>query len=155
MFLIEAVSSFVEKSLYEGAMVIIIATEHHREALQDLINLSDPSDESKVMFYDAETTLATFMRDDWPNKASFTKEVGLSLQHAALTGPVRVFGEMVAILWAQGKARAAIRLEELWNDLAKEHEFSLLCGYPGLAFSNPRDNDLFLQVCKPHTHVHM
>ena len=155
VFLIEAVSSFVEKSLYEGAMVIIIASEHHREALHDLINFSYPIHEGKVMFYDAEATLATFMRDDWPNKTLFTKEVGLILQHAALTGPVRVFGEMVAILWAQGKVRAAIRLEELWNDLAKEKEFSLLCGYPGSAFSNPKDNDLFLQVCRPHTHVHM
>jgi CheY-like chemotaxis protein len=155
VFLIEAVSSFVKTSLYEGAMVIIIATEHHRKALQDLINFSYPIHESRAVFYDAEATLATFMRDDWPNKTLFTKEMGLILQQAALTGPARVFGEMVAVLWAQGKLRAAIRLEELWNDLAREQEFTLLCGYPKSAFSNPKDNDLFLQVCRPHTHVHM
>jgi hypothetical protein len=107
------------------------------------------------MFYDAEATLATFMRDDWPNKTLFTKEMGLILQQAALTGPVRVFGEMVAILWAQGKVRAAIRLEELWNDLAKDQEFSLLCGYPKSTFSNLKDNELFRQVCGTHSHVHM
>jgi CheY-like chemotaxis protein len=155
VFLIEAVSTFVEKSLYEGAMVIIIAAEHHREALQDLINIRSPIRKNQVIFYDAEAMLATFMRDDWPNKTLFTKAVGLILQQAALKGPVRVFGEMVAILWAQGKVRAAIRLEELWNDLAKEQEFSLLCGYPKSAFSNPEDKDLFLQVCGTHTHVHM
>ena len=155
VFLIEAVSSFIQKSLYEGAIVVLIATEHHREALQALINSSYPTSEAKIMFYDAEATLATFMRDDWPNKTLFTKAVGLILQQAALSGPVRVFGEMVAILWAQGKVRAAIRLEELWNDLAKEQEFSLLCGYPRSAFPNQKDNELFLQVCGTHTHIHM
>jgi CheY-like chemotaxis protein len=155
VFLIDAVSSFVEKSLYEGAIVIIIAAEHHREALQDLASFRSPIRKDRVIFYDAEAILATFMRDDWPNKSLFTKSVGLILQQAALTGPVRVFGEMVAILWAQGKVRAAIRLEELWNNLAQEQEFSLLCGYPKSAFSNPKNNDLFLQVCGTHTHVHM
>ena len=29
------------------------------------------------------------------------------------------FGEMVALLWAEGNHAAAIRLEELWNDLQK------------------------------------
>ena len=44
--------------------------------------------------------------------------------------PIAVFGELVALLWAAGKPLEAIRVEQLWNDLAKVHSFSLLCAYP-------------------------
>jgi len=41
---------------------------------------------------------------------------------------------MVALLWTQGKQEDALRLEELWNDLARTLPFSLLCAYPMAAF---------------------
>jgi hypothetical protein len=44
--------------------------------------------------------------------------------------PLRIFGEMVAVLWNDGKHDAALSLEELWNDLREEHDFSLFCAYP-------------------------
>jgi hypothetical protein len=94
------------------------------------------------------------MVDGWPNETQFTSTVGRLVQRAALTGPVRIFGEMVAVLWAEGKTRAAIRLEELWNELASQHAFSLLCAYPMSAFPDQKDNLSFLQVCQTHTHVY-
>jgi hypothetical protein len=36
---------------------------------------------------------------------------------------------MVDVLWRKGQTAAAIRLETLWNDLSRTHEFKLLCGY--------------------------
>ena len=47
---------------------------------------------------------------------------------------VVVLGEMVAVLWAQQKYDAAIRLEELWNELALTCSFYLCCAYPANAF---------------------
>jgi len=38
-----------------------------------------------------------------------------------------VFGEMIALLWADKKFEAAIRLEQLWNELSKTHFFDLRC----------------------------
>jgi hypothetical protein len=43
---------------------------------------------------------------------------------------VRAFGEMVALLWAQGDIAATIRLERLWHEMCKSQNFSLLCAYP-------------------------
>ena len=52
------------------------------------------------------------------------------MRRAAATGrPVRAYGEMVALLWEHGDVLAAIELEELWNDLGRELDFSLLCAY--------------------------
>src|SRR6266851_2864329 len=66
---------------------------------------------------------------------------------------VCVYGEMVALLFAEGKGDALLRLEELWNALGKELPFSLCCGYPFKQFSNRPDEPLFLKICAEHSHV--
>jgi PAS domain S-box-containing protein len=67
---------------------------------------------------------------------------------------VRAFGEMVALLWAQGNKAAAIRLEELWNDLARTQSFALFCAYPMSAFAEPANDGISLgDVCTCHTRV--
>jgi hypothetical protein len=66
--------------------------------------------------------------------------------------PVRAYGEMVDVLWKQGRAEAAIRLEVLWNNLAETHTFSLLCGYSIGNFY--KQTDKLEEVCALHTHVH-
>jgi hypothetical protein len=92
------------------------------------------------------------MVDGWPNETRFTSKVGRIVQQAALKGPVRIFGEMVAVLCAEVKMKAAIRLEELWNELAAKHEFALLGGYPISSFQDQNDES-FHQVCRTHTYV--
>ncbi len=155
VFLIDAVCSFIKAGYEQNATPIIVATQKHREDLHKTfqawgnLNLM-----SKVVQFDAEELLSTFMVDGWPNEAKFNASVGRIVAEAALRGPVHIYGEMVAVLWAEGKTRAAIRLEELWNELATRHAFSLLCGYPISAFPSQDTNDSFHQVCHTHTHVH-
>jgi hypothetical protein len=40
-----------------------------------------------------------------------------------------VFGQMVDVLWQQGKHDAAIRLELLWNQFAQTQASSAVCAY--------------------------
>lgn len=42
---------------------------------------------------------------------------------------LRVYGELVSMLWQEGNADAAIRLEEFWNELTRIYPFSLFCSY--------------------------
>src|SRR5947199_4827775 len=48
---------------------------------------------------------------------------------------------------------AAVRLEELWNDLAKTERFSLLCAYPMQCFAKSEDTEIFGDVCNAHSRV--
>ena len=66
---------------------------------------------------------------------------------------LRVFGEMVDLLWRDGHRQTALWLEETWNDLAKTRRFELLCAY-GMAglFTSPSPTDL-IDICDRHTHV--
>ena len=41
----------------------------------------------------------------------------------------RIYGEIANVLWEAGETSAAIQLEDLWNALARDHSFSLFCGY--------------------------
>jgi hypothetical protein len=66
-----------------------------------------------------------------PDPALFEATVGGIFEHAARGGrTVRVFGEMVAVLWDAGNVAGALALETLWNDMASNRQFFLLCAYP-------------------------
>ena len=88
-----------------------------------------------------------------PDQARSISALTPIFQWAALRGPIRIYGEMVAVLWAQGNTRGAIRLEELWNELAATYAFSLLCGYPMSGFPD-QHHVSFHQVCHAHTQVY-
>ena len=55
---------------------------------------------------------------------------------------------MVDLLWRDGNARAAIRLEELWNDACGAHGFSLLCAYITGNFYKEGDTARFMEACR-------
>jgi two-component system CheB/CheR fusion protein len=66
---------------------------------------------------------------------------------------VRIFGEMVALLWADGMHQAAIELEAQWNALANTLPFTLLCAYPLAGFGSEADETSFREICAHHAHV--
>jgi len=60
---------------------------------------------------------------------------------------------MVALLFAEGMPEAAIRLEKLWNHLARSHSFSLRCAYPMLGFCRQEHVDSLFRICAEHSDV--
>src|SRR6266540_3933007 len=64
-----------------------------------------------------------------PDPQALTDAVALYLQTGLGRGTTRVYSETVNLLWQEGKQEAAIRLEEYWNELARQYPFSLFCGY--------------------------
>jgi signal transduction histidine kinase len=109
-----------------------------------------------VTYLDARETLSTFLAGSLPDRDLFQTSIG-GLLSAAVCGradtSVRVYGEMVDLLWRDGNPEAAIRLEELWTDLASTHGFSLLCAYPIGNFFKENDARLFEKICASHEAV--
>jgi len=103
---------------------------------------------------DAEETLSQFMEDGRPAREPFQRTIIPVLQHAGQGGRhVRVFGEMVAFLWAQGRHTAAIELERLWNELRNVYSFSLLCAYPIMNFDGAEHARAFADICRAHSDI--
>ena len=103
------------------------------------------------MLLDANKTLSKFMVGKKPDIRRFTDTIGTMITQACnrTDRAARVYGEMVDLLWRRDNREGAIRLETLWNLLAKSHAFSLLCGYAIDQFCKGGFED----VCRPHTHV--
>jgi PAS domain S-box-containing protein len=161
--LLDALGRFVGSALWAGDAAIVIATKTHRDGLLQRLrarelDVESAVEEGRFVALDASKTLSKILVDGWPDSARFSDIVGGFVREArASVGSdhlrVVAFGEMVALLWAEGKAEAAIELERLWNELAKKHSFSLRCAYPMKHFGQGEHRDLFLKVCSEHTGV--
>ena len=154
---------FIGTALVAGDGAVVIATKAHREGLLHRLrsrgfDAAKAIEQGRYIPMDAAETLAKIMRDGWPD-ASLCDEVlggALGLATAAAGGTdrrVSAFGEMVALLWAQGKAEAAVRLEQIWNNLAQKYPLSLRCAYAMSGFDREEHSDIFLKICAEHSHV--
>lgn len=157
-FLVSEVSRFVLSGLRSGHACLVIATKAHRDSLAHLMSHTNDTDNTSSSLYlamDAEETLSRFMVNDMPDEQRFKEVVGSLIHQISGNGkaPVSAFGEMVALLYAAGKAEAALRLEELWNKLAHEYTFTLLCAYPMHLFHREAHAISFKQICSQHTQV--
>ena len=103
---------------------------------------------------EAAETLAKFMNKGWPDQMRFI-EVTQGIIKRASKGNrrVRAFGEMVALLWAEGNRPATIRLEKLWNDIGKSDTFSLFCAYPKHGFNAEGCHGSLIDICSAHSRV--
>lgn len=153
-FLIEKVAGFIGAGLRMEDACIAIATKDHLHALEEALTLRAGQD--NYIALDASAVLSKFMIDGWPNEQRFKQVIGEIITQASAGGSrrVRAFGEMVALLCKTESHAAAIHLEQLWNDLASEHAFSLLCAYPMDAFPGAEHSTHFLHVCSAHADVY-
>jgi PAS domain S-box-containing protein len=122
------------------------------------VDVNGESARDALVMLDARTTLDMFMDDSAPDPARFQANVGRVIEDASKDGTgakrvVRAYGEMVDVLWAEGNIEAALRLEELWNELAESFEFSLLCAYAMNRFNDAADGEGLRRICEAHTHV--
>lgn len=160
-FLIETVKAFVTEGLRGNEQVVLFATPEHQQALkhalqEELQDTEDPCERTvAILFMDAGDVLAKVMVNEWPDEALFMGTVGEFLKPLSQERPLRVFGEMVALLWAQQKHRAALRLEELWNKLIEHQPLSLLCAYCITGFHGKTSCESYQQVCRLHRQVHL
>jgi hypothetical protein len=143
----------------EPGTAILIATPEHRRLITGRMALAGIDVQTKLAngsfeVLDAGETLASFMVEGWPDAAAFWQTMSPVLKRAlARPGKVRVFGEMVALLWRADKTGAAVDLEALWNELARHYSFSLLCAYPADAVAADERADELSDVHAAHSAV--
>jgi hypothetical protein len=114
--------------------------------------------EGAFILLDAADMLSTFMVNDGPDPVRFLGSVRGIIESASASAKaespvVSAFGEMVALLWAEGKTDAAIRLEQLWNDLATTHDLNVLCAYPFSSFAAEQEEQSFKRISACHSAV--
>src|SRR5688572_4447023 len=157
--LVKSVAEFISAGLSTGENAIVIATKAHREALEERlqragVDLAAARRNCQYIPLDAAETLSKFMVEGVPHEALFRDVIGGLVARTTQSGKgLRAFGEMVALLVANGNTSAAIQLEGLWNNLAKSYPFSLFCAYPMHDFCHEADGQPFKHICNAHTRV--
>jgi hypothetical protein len=156
--LAKIVAQFLSEGFAAGNPGLVVAVPAQRGAILkelvaaslDVVELQRSDD---LVLLDAEETLSRFMTNGKPDAEAFEKSMCEVLKRVCRGRPnctVRIYGQMVDVLWKDGQQDAAIRLEMLWNLLANTQAFSLLCGY---AMGHFYKDANVQEICRHHTHV--
>jgi DcmR-like sensory protein len=136
--LARSVAEYLWQGLNRGEELLVVATPDHCGAFAEQLSElgADPSAavrERRLVFLDAQQTLAGIMVGEQPDWQRFDDSVG-TLAREVQSRPghsgLRAYGEMVGLLWTAKQFSAAIRLEEFWNQLILSLGFQLFCAYP-------------------------
>jgi hypothetical protein len=154
--LARSVAGFLAPATTGPGAAIIVATPAHRAAFEDAlaemgVDVAGALAAGRYVSFDAAALLSTFMVDGQPDQAAFRREVGAVLERMTGAGQtVRIYGEMVALLWEGGDVASAVALEDFWNDISSTYDFDLLCAYRVSGFDNEDDALAFRRVCEQH-----
>lgn len=157
--LAKLVSGFLLPSVRGDGAAIVLATTGHQRSFEARLttlgaDLTAARESGSYLTLDACETLNAFMVSGWPDPGAFWRAVSPLVRSAAQAGrPVRIFGEMVALLWQAGLLNAAIELEAMWNELAGQYPFSLLCAYPTSSAWAGEHSDALSEVCRVHSDI--
>lgn len=162
-FLIDELSRFIGTALGAGEAAMVIATNEHRDGLARRLqawglDTGKAIVQGRYILLDAAETLTKITPGGWPDPVRFAEVVGSVIARVVTlregeSRRIAAFGEMVALLWAEGKPDAAIALEKLWNGLAETYAFNLRCAYPMSSFCREEHGELLLKVCAEHSAV--
>ena len=161
--LLDGLGALLGATLDADESVVAVMTKLHRTGLEKRliaqgIDTCEAMKNGRLAIFDADQALGQFMDAVGPSRERFLLQFGNIVRRAEAASlvksrPVVVFGEMVAVLWAQKKYDAAIRLEELWNELSLTCSFYLCCAYPASGFGGTPRGGPYAAICARHSEV--
>lgn len=160
---LDLLEGFVSGGLDAGEAVIVIATPEHRAALAQRlmsrgVDVHSGRAGGQLLSLDARQCLSRFMVNGRVDERLFEEMVDelvarmRSRRWQPSHSGVRAFGEMVAILWAEGNPQAALHLERLWHRFCREKMFCLLCAYPRSILGEAAD-ECIMQIAAAHSRL--
>jgi DNA-binding NarL/FixJ family response regulator len=162
--LLDTFARFIAVALKSGRAAIVIITDSHRDGLVSRLkaqglDVDAATQQGTYLQLDVNKTFSTFMVNDMPDSARFFPLVDGLIEAAAKAARqehhgVVVCGEGTSVLWAEGKADAAIRLEQLWDEVGKTLGVDILCGYASSSFHGEEDEHVFQSIRAEHSAVY-
>jgi len=162
---LDTFASFIASAIKAGDTAIVVLARSRRETLiqrlqAEGLDISGLSEQGRYLSLDPSDLLSTFMVNNLPDRDRFMKIAAdiyvtgarvLEADHNC----VALCGECAALLWSQGNAKAAIRLEQLWNEFARSRNIHLLCAYPRYCFQDEMGRQVFNYICAQHSAVYV
>jgi len=159
--LIDSFAHFIADALRAGNPAIVIATNSHLNGLRQSLSAEGLDADAAIargdlIPLDVMETLSAFMVNDLPDPDRFRKVTAHIIQAATKAAHgehtrIAACGECAPLLWTEGKIDAAVWLERLWTDLAKEHPLDTLCAYSASSFHARKDERTYKNICAEHS----
>ena len=154
-----SVGRFLDAGFRTGEPGLVIATPSHLPSFREEFERRgwqfDELQQGLLTCCDADDTLAAVMEGPVPSADRFEEVVGRAIDrvaHRFSDTTVRVFGEMVDLLFQRGQESAAVALEELWNGLLQKRGLALLCAYQLDVFDLDSQSSALPEIFRTHTH---
>ena len=154
------VGAFLAQGLAAGNRLLVVAKPLNWQAVADHLrdcghDVATALERRRLVVLDASEALAGFMRKGSPDPIAFEESIGdrVRRMRADPENRLRIYGEMVEILAAEGNYCGAHELEQLWNELGHRESFTLLCGYSTAHFAAIRAGSALRDICDAHSHV--
>jgi DNA-binding NarL/FixJ family response regulator len=161
--LVESYAHFIAAAIKAGNAAIVVVTRSHRDSIlqrlhAERINVDGAIQQGTFISLDAADTLSRIMVNGLPDPVRFLEGVSGLIEVASKASKgehprVAFCGERVGLLWAEGKTEAAIRLEQLCNDLARTHEVDILCAYELSSFHGEENDQVLQSISAEHSAV--
>ena len=162
---LDTFAKFIVSAIKAGDAAIVVLTKSHRDALlqrlqADGLDIPAVSEQGRYLSLDPSDVLSTFMVNNLPDRDRFMKMAGDIFMTGAKAleakhNMIAICGECAPLLWSQGNKRAAVRLEELWDEFATSRNVHLLCAYRQYCFQGEMDRHVFNNICAQHSAVYL
>lgn len=153
------VVEYLAAAVANGGVAVAAAAPMHLRTLELAlpthgVDVASALREGTLVLLDAEDARHRLVESGSFDARAFHATVGDVVRlHARPGRPTHVYGEIVALLWRDGLVAEALELETLWNALAEDVSFSLLCAYPTHLVVADGWREALDRVCSLHTSV--
>ena len=160
-FLNRAVCRFAGAALANGEGLILVPTLTHWNAFRPRLEAEGVDVEAalargQLTVVDADQFLPRFIRDAMPDSPVFLGLAGEVIEKAHAGGrykKVRWWGEMVNVLWERGDVAASMALEDLFDQIGREHEIALFCSFVMDNFDGEVHTHMLPRLGTNHSHL--
>jgi len=159
--LLEQWTAVAEDALRTDATFLLLATDSHEDTLRAMlqtrgVDMSRAAREGRYLWLSVEEALSKIMVGDRLDEARFWNVVTSVMLSAARGSTaehpyVVACGECAPTLCAQGNAEAAVRLEQLWDDVTRIYRFDTFCAYSSDACQCDDADDVREKISAAHT----
>lgn len=160
-FLNRAVCRFAAAAIANGEGVVLVPTIAHWDAFRprledEGVDVNAAQSRGQLTIVDADNLLPTFMRDGMPDSPMFLGLAANVITRARGDGrypKVRWWGEMVNLLWERGDVAASMNLEDLFDQLAHEHDIAIFCSFLMDNFNGDVHARMLPRLGENHSHL--
>jgi DNA-binding NarL/FixJ family response regulator len=160
---VEGLSGFVNLALRRGDVVSVVSTPPIRAGIAERLKkqgwtVGESGQYGRYRASDSADAEAALVRDGHASRDCIEEALAEldEWRLADAEGPgarVTVVGNIAVGPLLKSNSRAAIELEQLWNELTRPRRFQTVCFYPMTRFSGQADVKLFPHFCAEHDAV--